>query len=108
MLSESLLNAEAHPVLGITGEAAGGTPADGEVRLTIDLAGRESTVTAPVSVEFADAALTATGSFRLTHEQLGLEPFTALAGALSVAQEIDFTYRIVARRAGSAARQPNP
>lgn len=102
MLGEDLLDAEAHPVLSISGDAPSGTPMDGEITLTIDLAGRESTVTAPVSVEFAGDTLTATGSFGLTHEDLGLEPFSALGGALRVGQEIDFEYRIVARRDGGA------
>ncbi len=103
MLGEDLLEADAHPTLRITGEDPGGTPADGEIRLTIELAGSESTVTAPVSVEFADDALTASGSFELTHAQLGLEPFSALGGALRVAPEIDFSYRIRARRGGADA-----
>lgn len=98
MLSESLLDGEQYPMLRIHGEAPSGTPADGEIRLAIDLAGRESMVTAPVSVEFDAEMLTATGSFELTHEQLGLKPFSTLGGALRVAEQIDFTYRIVARR----------
>lgn len=100
MLSESLLDGEQHPTLGIAGTAPTGTPADGEITLTVDVAGTETTVTAPVSVEFTDdGTLTAAGEFQLTHDTLGLEPFSALGGALRVSEEIDFTYRIVARRA---------
>lgn len=103
MLGEDLLDAESHPLLRITGRSPSGTPADGEIQLTIDLAGRTSTVTAPVGVELAGDALTATGSFRLTHEQLGLEPFSALGGALRVADEMDFSYRIGAQRGADSA-----
>lgn len=102
MLGEDLLDAGTHPVLRVAGRAPSGTPVDGEIELTIELAGRTATVTAPVSVERAGRGLTATGSFRLTHEQLGLEPFSALGGALRVAQEMDFTYRISARRGAQA------
>jgi hypothetical protein len=35
-----------------------------------------------------------TGRFELTHEALGLTPFTALGGALSVADTIDVRYRL--------------
>lgn len=98
MLGEDLLDAETYPVLRVTGRGPTGTPADGEIELTIELAGNTTTVTAPVSVERAGGRLTATGGFQLTHEQLGLDPFSALGGALRVAQEIDFTYRINARR----------
>lgn len=98
MLSEGVLDGEAHPALRIAGSSPTGTPADGEVTLTLDVAGREAVVTAPVSIEFDGDMLTATGQFQLTHEQLGLEPFSVMMGAIKVGEELDFSYRIVARR----------
>lgn len=108
MLSESLLDADQHATIEVAGTAPTGTPADGEITLTVEVAGRETTVTAPVSVEFSDdGSLTAEGELELTHDELGLEPFSALGGALRVAQEIDFTYRLVARRSTGGADSPS-
>ena len=41
-----------------------------------------------------NGVIQAQAEFRLTHDQLGLKPFSALFGALQVADEIDFSVRI--------------
>ena len=98
MLSERLLNADVHPQVLISGTGPLGEPGNQHMTLRISVAGRTVTQEVPVSVVVDETALQARASFRLTHEALGLEPFSALLGALKVAQPLDFDLLLVARR----------
>jgi hypothetical protein len=97
MLSESVLDAENHPYLRISG--TGPVVEGGEQRLevTIELLGRSIPVTVPTELVVEDGVLEASGTFRLTHEQLGMKPFSFMR-VLSVGEPLDFYYRIVAHR----------
>ncbi len=97
MLSEAVLDAENHPFLRVSG--TGPTIEGGEQRLevTIELLGRSIPVTVPTEVTIDGDVLEAAGTFRLTHEQLGMRPFSFMR-VLSVGEPIDFVYRVVARR----------
>lgn len=97
MLSESVLDAENHPYLRITG--TGPVVEGGEQRLevTIELLGRSIPVTVPTEVAIEGDRLEAAGKFRLTHEQLGMRPFSFMR-VLSVGEPLDFVYRVVAHR----------
>ncbi len=98
MLSESLLNGARHPTIRLTGRDLRGAGSDMQMDLDIDIAGSQVTVTAPVTLTEDGQRITAEGEFRLTHSDLGLTPFSIMMGAMRVADEIDFTYRIVAAR----------
>jgi hypothetical protein len=98
MLGERLLDAESHPVIRLQGSGPQGPQGAQTMRLQITLAGRTVTQDVPVQLQVEDDRLLAQGSFQLTHEQLGLRPFSALLGALRVAQPLDFHYRLVALR----------
>lgn len=98
MLSDAVLNAKEYPTLRITGTGPTVHAGEESFEVTIDLLGRSIPVTLPTSVETSDDLLEAAGAFQLTHEMLGMEPFRAMMGALAVAEPLDFTYRIVARR----------
>jgi hypothetical protein len=54
--------------------------------------------TVPVSYQLADGTITLTGSFALRQTDLGLKPFSALLGALQVQDQMQLSFRIVARR----------
>jgi len=43
----------------------------------------------PLAWELVDGTLNITGQFKLTHSQLGLKPYSALAGAIGVADDVD-------------------
>lgn len=96
MLSSRLLDADNHPTLRIHGTALKDEGDAQSLTLTLELAGNTVEITAPVRLNFTANALTASGEFQLTHDALGLRPFSAALGALKVAEEIDFSYRIEA------------
>jgi len=97
MLGEDVLDAENHPLIRVTG--TGPTVEGGQQRLeiTIELLGRSIPVTVPTEVTIDGDVLEAEGTFRLTHEQLGMQPFSFMR-VLSVGEPLDFVYRVVARR----------
>jgi polyisoprenoid-binding protein YceI len=108
MLSERVLNAEAHPTLRVTG--TGPVTRDGmqTLQMTVYLLGRAVELTVPTSVTLQGERLEASGAFELTHEQLGLEPFSVMGGALQVGNMMTFSYRIVANRAGGTPPAARP
>lgn len=98
MLGARLLNAEEHPHVLISGTGPLGAPGNQSMSLRITVAGRTVSQEVPLTVTLDGATLQAQASFRLTHEALALEPFSALLGALKVAQPLDFDLLLVARR----------
>jgi polyisoprenoid-binding protein YceI len=98
MLSEDLLHGARYPELSLVGRDIRGAAGDMSMDLDIDIAGREVTVTVPVSLTEDEQRIVAEGEFRLSHGDLGLTAFSIMMGALRVADEIDFTYRIIALR----------
>jgi polyisoprenoid-binding protein YceI len=104
MLGEGVLQAEQHPSIRITGtgpiSAAEGQAFD----VTIELLGRSVTHRVPTAFALAGETLEARGEFRLTHADLGMKPFSVMGGALQVGENIDFVYRVHARRAADPER----
>ncbi len=98
MLSESLLNGARYPEVAIVGRELRGAAGDMSMDLDFDIAGRSVTVTVPVALTENEERIVAEGEFRLSHGDLGLTAFSIMMGALRVADEIDFTYRVVALR----------
>ena len=98
MLSDDVLDAASHPLVRVSG--VGPTVEGGEQRLevTFELLGRLIPFTVPTSIEIDGDTLEAEGAFRLTHEELGMRPFSVMMGALTVGEPLDFVYRVVARR----------
>lgn len=94
MLGDKLLAAEKHPFLRISLTAQDSETA----RADIIVADRQSSASVPVTVTVEGSKLTATSSFQLSHDALGLTPFSALGGAITVADEIDVEVTLVARR----------
>jgi hypothetical protein len=94
MLSEGVLNGEMFSDIQIHGTGFDGSLAAAMLPVRIELLGRTIETTLPAAIEMQGDAITVSGEFRLTHTDLGMEPFTALGGAMAVGEEIDFTYRI--------------
>ncbi|MEM9356358.1 MAG: YceI family protein [Pseudomonadota bacterium] len=100
MLGEQLLNAAQFPTIKVTGVS--GPTSDGksaQISITTELLGRHVKLTLPASLKIAGKQLEASGTRNLTHEELGLKPFSALMGALRVASKMKLKYRIVAEMA---------
>jgi len=61
---------------------------------TVIVIGMEHTVNFPASIELTDDSFVATGQLEITHSELGLSPFTAAGGALSVRDLLVLKYEI--------------
>lgn len=98
MLGEDLLNGEQFPTIQIRSSAIEGNMPDVNIVTTLVVTGVESPVTFPASVELTDTSFIARGELEVTHEALGLSPFTAMGGALSVRDLLVLKYEISGTR----------
>ena len=98
MLGKRVLNAKQHPIVKLTGTGPRHHGADLVFELTIELLGRVVELQVPTTLLLDGDVLEATGTFRLSHSDLGMRPFTAMLGTLRVADEIDFKYFVRAQR----------
>jgi len=94
MLGEKLLNGEQFPTIQIQSSAIEGSLPDVNIVTRITVIGMEQTVTFPASIVLTDDSFAASGQLDLTHGELGLSPFTAMGGALSVGDVLIFKYEI--------------
>ena len=97
MLSEPLLDAAHFSAIRLMSRKVGGTAPDYTMTVAVEVKGQMHDLQVPVRVERGPKELRATGAFTVTHEQLGLTPFTVMGGLLSVKDEIKLRFRIVAR-----------
>lgn len=97
MLGQRQLQASRFPVIRLSGKA--NLPDTREpqrvlIATQLQLRGLTIPLTLPALVTVKGNSVRASGSFTLSHQQLGLEPFSAALGALRVDQRIDFTFDI--------------
>jgi hypothetical protein len=99
MLSERVLDGEKYPQIHITGTgpATGGSMQ--ELAVKVEMLGRVIDLKVPTKVTIDGDQLRATGEFELNHADLGMQPFSVMAGALQVGEKLSFTYDIRAQRA---------
>jgi len=95
MLGPELLDAAQYPVVTVTGTAEGGPDAD-SVSIRIRIREMESHKVVPMELAVGEGSIAIRGALELTHEELGLTPFSALLGALQVAESIDIRFAITA------------
>ncbi|MBT5219638.1 MAG: YceI family protein [Woeseia sp.] len=98
MLGEKLLYVEQFPTIQVQSTAIEGSMPDVNIVATVSLKGMEQTVNFPASIELTDDAFIATGQLEITHGALGLSPFTAAGGALSVRDLLVLKYEISGSR----------
>ena len=98
MLTDRVLDGDKFPTIRVTGVGPLGTAAQ-TFKLKIELLGRTVDLTVPTKVTVTDDRVEASGEFDLNHADLGMQPFTALMGALSVGEKMSFMYHVVARPA---------
>jgi hypothetical protein len=96
MLGPALLDAEHHASIEVRSVAFRGVEPGLDATVAIEVAGREATVTVPVSVVRGERRLTVSAAFALRQTDLGLTPFSVMLGALRVADEIKLRLRLVA------------
>ncbi len=95
MLSKSVLNGTKFPTIKIMGTALSGFGVGQTIDLAIQLLGRKISINVPINVGSpVNGVIQTQAEFRITHEQFGLKPFSALLGDLQLADEIDFSVRV--------------
>lgn len=94
MLGEKLLFVEQFPSIQIESTAIEGSLPDATIVASVSVKGLAQTVRFPASIELTDDAFVARGELEITHGELGLSPFTAAGGALSVRDLMIFKYEI--------------
>jgi polyisoprenoid-binding protein YceI len=94
MLSEPLLDGDQFPTIRIRSTAIEGSLPDATIVATFIVKGLEQTVRIPASIELTEDSFVASGQLELLHGDLGLSPFTAMGGALSVRDLLVLKYEI--------------
>jgi polyisoprenoid-binding protein YceI len=94
---DRVLEAARFPVIAVHAQQGG----DGKLGAAITLHGVTRSVALPGGVEVGPALVMASGSLRLRQTDFGIRPMSVAGGLLSVQDEIDVRYRIVARRWGA-------
>ena len=94
MLGEDLLHAEQFPTIKMQSTAINGSLPDVSIVMTVIVKGMEQTVTFPASIELSGDSFVASGQLDILHGELGLTPFTAMGGAMSVRDLLILKYEI--------------
>jgi hypothetical protein len=102
MLGAALLDASAYPDLVLQAEdlrrSGDGRPDDVVARMLVQVRGQLHTIAVPLHYEMRPDEIVATGEFPLEQTDLGLTPFSALGGALTVRNKVTIRFRLVAKR----------
>ena len=99
MLSERVLDGEKYPQIRITGTGPTMGGSMQELAVKVEMLGRVIDLKVPTKVTIDGDQLRAAGEFELNHADLGMQPFSVMAGALQVGEKLSFTYDIRAQRA---------
>lgn len=89
-----VLQAQRYPVVRLHAERQ----ADGLLRVAVTLHGVTRSLALPATVRVDAAQVTASGTARLKQTAFGITPFSVGGGLLSVQDELEVRYHIVARR----------
>ncbi len=100
MLGAKLLDSARFSEITILSHSWSGKFPDILVNSEITVRDQTNALEFPALVSMTVDQIVVTGSFALTHEQLGLKPFTALLGSLRVRDVIQIKFLITAERAG--------
>jgi YceI-like domain len=96
MLSPAVLNSAQFQQVTVTSVSLRETQGAPVATLAIRVAGHESTIDAPFTLQSDSRHLTASGAFELRQSAIGLTPYSLLGGALSVRDVLQLKFNIVA------------
>jgi hypothetical protein len=96
MLSAALLNATEFPTIAVKSVTIGDPQGQPTVSALIAIAGHESTVSAPFTLQGDTHHFTAVGTFELRQTSIGLKPYSLFGGALQVQDAMQIKLSIVA------------
>ena len=98
MLGGKLLDSANFSSIDIRSQYWSGELPDILVRSEVTVRGQTNILEFPATVSASDKQIIVTGSFIVTHAQLGLTPFKAILGGLRVRDRMELKFRITARR----------
>lgn len=96
MLGDKLLNAEKYGEIHVVSKRISGEFSDMTVEAEITVKGEQHDISLPVRATIYNDRIVAIGRAHISHEELGLSPFSAAFGTLRVSDEMSLKYRIVA------------
>ena len=99
MLGPDSLDADRYPEVTIQSVSISGEEARAEMTVRITLHGTAQDVKVPVAVSRDGDELSASGDFELKQTAFGITPYSALGGAMQVADTLKVHFKILARRA---------
>ena len=94
MLGRRVLHAAEYPTLTVSGTTEDADNAN----VTFEVKQHTAEKAVPIETQVTDQSIRVTGTLELSHEELGLRPFRALAGALRVAEIMQVSFDINAIR----------
>jgi hypothetical protein len=97
MLSAAVLDATHFPAITVRSVAVRGTGAALEATLAVNVAGHDSTLVVPFTVDSSAGQLTASGALTVRQSDLGLTPLSVLLGTLKVQDEMHVKFKFVSR-----------
>jgi polyisoprenoid-binding protein YceI len=89
-----VLEAQRYPLVTLHAQQQ----ADGRLRVAVTLHGVTRWMALPASVQVDPARVVASGTARLKQTDFGITPFSVGGGLLSVQDELEVRYQVVARR----------
>jgi hypothetical protein len=95
MLGPALLDSARFPIMAVNSTALLGEPGALNATVSIEVAGRVSTLRAPCVLKVDPHRLTITGSLELRQTALGLTPYSLLHGALQVQDAMRVMFKII-------------
>lgn len=95
MLGRRVLDAAEFPTITVRGTADADVTA---ANVTFEVKESAAEKVVPIEAQVTDQSIRVTGALELSHEELGLRPFRALAGALRVAEIMEVSFDINAIR----------
>jgi hypothetical protein len=96
MLGEGVLDAAQFPQIRMVSRAIAGALPELEFDMTVELRGGRHSLQVPAQVTATTTQLNASGQFELRQTDLGMEPFSALLGALSVRDNLVVKFQLTA------------
>ena len=107
LLGPKVLDAQAHPQIAAEAQLKTLEGDYATLDLTVHVAGHDATIPVHAVLRLEDGALRIESQFEITHTALGMTPFTALGGALKVADAIKVSV-VLEAKVGTATRAPRP
>jgi hypothetical protein len=98
MLSPAILDAQNHASITVQSVSIGPAPQGAEATVRVSVAGHESRLVVPFSLETSAGRLHVQAAFTVRQTALGLTPFTALLGALRVEDQVRVKLDLIATR----------